>query len=231
MSACIGSPGGNPDALGFAATNGQRGPNSIYSVGGNGHAAAGHPTRSHNTQVVGESGSSSSYQPYVVVNYMIKAKSTNGVMVMSAQNAAVIDNCTSNSITDALSAHQGKTLMNKINGLLPVELYKNASGSSGTITLTDSVANYDYIEIYVLSTSDSGTGYAQNCTKVWQPNGKTAFLTSGYCDANSFNLKMTSALLSGTSITRPYGYWEFNDSSASKTNYVGITKVLGYKLV
>lgn len=113
--------------------------------------------------------------------------------------------------------------------LTPYLLYENASGNTGTITLSDSVQNYDYIEIYVLSTSDISTGYAQNSTKVWQPNGKTAWLTTGYCDNDSYNIKLTSALLSGNQITKPYGYWEFKSNSASKTNYVGITKVIGYK--
>ena len=115
--------------------------------------------------------------------------------------------------------------------LRPYLLYQNSSGNTGTVTLSDDVYNYEFIEIFVLSTSDSGTGYAQNSTKVWQPSGKTAWLTTGYCSTGdgSYNLKLTSALLSGTLITRPYGYWEFNASSGSKTNYIGITKVIGYK--
>lgn len=113
--------------------------------------------------------------------------------------------------------------------LQPYTLYENSGGTNGTVTLSDSVANYDYIEIYVLSTSDYGTGYAQNSTKVWQPNGKTAWLTTGYCDTNNYNLKVCSALLQNNTITRPYGYWEFSDSSSSQTNYIGITKVIGYK--
>lgn len=113
--------------------------------------------------------------------------------------------------------------------LKPYLLYENSSGTNGTVTLSDSVANYEFIEIYVFSSSDAGTGYAQNSTKVWQPNGKSAWLTTGYCSSDNYNLKLTSALLSGNQITKPYGYWEFYYGSASKTNYVSITKVIGYK--
>ena len=53
MTACIGSPTGNAAALGFASTNGQQGPNSDYSVGGNTDHASGHPGRAHNCQLTG----------------------------------------------------------------------------------------------------------------------------------------------------------------------------------
>jgi hypothetical protein len=114
-------------------------------------------------------------------------------------------------------------------GIYPTILFQNVSGDTGTITLSDNVMKYDFIEIYYLSTSDGEGGYSQNCTRVWQPNGKSAFLTTGYNGSSSFNLKMTSVLLSGTQITKPYGYWEFNNNSSSATNFIGITRVIGYK--
>lgn len=85
MSAAIGSPTGNPDALGFISVN-SAGGNSTYSIpGGGGHAASGHPGRSHNTKIVGStnnttpkdtttksqststSGSTSNLPPYLAV--------------------------------------------------------------------------------------------------------------------------------------------------------------------
>ena len=82
MTACIGSPSGNSFGLGFAAA-GPAGPNSTYSVGGNTASASGHPGRSHNTQLVGNTesvtpgntgtsgtgntGSSSTMPPYLAV--------------------------------------------------------------------------------------------------------------------------------------------------------------------
>lgn len=102
-------------------------------------------------------------------------------------------------------------------------------GVTGDVTLSDSAANYDYIEIYYASVSDSETGYAQCSTKVWKPNGKTVWLSTGYAGASNANIKVCSALISGNKITRPYGKWEFNNDMMSATNYIGITKVLGYK--
>lgn len=52
--------------------------------------------------------SSSNLQPYVVTNYIIKAKQSAGIV------ATVIDNLTSTSATDALSAKKGKELNEKI---------------------------------------------------------------------------------------------------------------------
>lgn len=108
-------------------------------------------------------------------------------------------------------------------------LYNNTNGTTGTVTLSVDAGHFQYLDIYVLSTSDGGTGYAQNCTRVYNPNGKSALLMSGYCASSDFNLKICSALISGTQITRPYGYWEFTDNSRSATNFVGITKVVGYR--
>lgn len=113
--------------------------------------------------------------------------------------------------------------------LIETVLYDNSKGTNGTVTLSETAANFSYIEIYTLSTSDSGTGYAQNCTKVYNPNGKSAWLTTGYSGTDGVNIKVCSALISGTQITRPYGYWEFNDGGKNSTNYIGITKVVGYR--
>lgn len=51
-------------------------------------------------------------QPYIVLNYIIKAKSSSYTL------SKVIDNLDSNSSTDALSANQGKVLNEKINKLV-----------------------------------------------------------------------------------------------------------------
>ncbi len=66
LYACIGSPSGNADALGFSAIN-WHGRNSTYSVGGTTSQAGGHPGRSHDTPVGGTTGSGSSLPPYIVV--------------------------------------------------------------------------------------------------------------------------------------------------------------------
>ena len=58
----------------------------------------------------------------------------------------IIDNLTSASTTDALSANQGKVLNDKINGTV---LYENEQGTRGDIQLSDSYINYKKFDIYV----------------------------------------------------------------------------------
>ncbi len=41
-----------------------------------------------------------------------------------------------------------KNIKDNITKLIPVELYKTSSGSSGTITLEDDASNYKYLEVF-----------------------------------------------------------------------------------
>lgn len=77
---------------------------SNYNVGGNGEA--------HNNM-----------QPYIVLNYIIKAKSSSYTL------SKVIDNLDSNSSTDALSANQGKVLNEKINKLVKTYILASDANS------------------------------------------------------------------------------------------------------
>lgn len=72
LNACIGSPTGNANALGFKAYNPTTGvgPNSTYSVGNAGSATTnGHPGRSHNTEIIGNTDNSSTLQPYITTYF------------------------------------------------------------------------------------------------------------------------------------------------------------------
>lgn len=115
--------------------------------------------------------------------------------------------------------------------LMPYVLYENTSGSTGTITLSDNVDNYKYVEIYCFSTSDGELGYPQSYVKTAYPsNGHTIYLTVASLNTGSWNIKMGYALLQDNQITRPYGHFEFNVSGKNtSTNYIGISKVIGYK--
>lgn len=72
-------------------------------------------------------------QPYIVQNYIIKAKQSAGVV------ATVVDTLTSTSATNALSANQGKVLKELLEGTV---LYNNSTGTSSNFTLNESSANY-----------------------------------------------------------------------------------------
>lgn len=109
-----------------------------------------------------------------------------------------------------------------------VELYSNASGSNGDITLSDSAANYIYIEIFFRNNDNK-----YSSTKIYQPDGKSVSLMSQDNNSSSVWLKVTSVTISGTAITKG-GACEValkSDSSptisSSNNNY--ITRVVGYK--
>lgn len=105
------------------------------------------------------------------------------------------------------------------------------SGSTNAeVTLSDSVANYEYIEIFFTDNNSRGEGY----TKIYAADGKTIHLdlveTNG---SGSFYLRHTNYTVSGSSIapiSNKYGYSYFNGSSwsnGSASNYIKITRVVG----
>lgn len=81
-------------------------------------------------------------QPYEVDVWIIKV--SNLVSSLNTENANVIDNLTSTSATDALSANMGKELNEKITDILkPKLLGAGAYTTSGT--LNEDITNYNYI--------------------------------------------------------------------------------------
>ena len=95
-------------------------------------------------------------------------------------------------------------------------------------------------EIFYCSSSDSGTGYALNSTRVdlntgyfgnMESNiGRTAFLNTGYVGTGSYNQKIKVVKINETSInTKPFGAWEYRAGSESATDYIYIYKVIGYR--
>lgn len=114
----------------------------------------------------------------------------------------------------------------------PVTLYYNSSGSAGTITLSESAANFDYLEIIFCDNNGIYSGY----TKTINPNGKQLNLstvegynartwirrTTYYCSGTSLapsSVNQGYALLDGTTVYK-------HDYSA---NFLKIQKVLGHR--
>lgn len=127
--------------------------------------------------------------------------------------------------------HYTDVYLNSGNKLLDsYVLYDNVDGSNETITLSDSVENYSYIEIYFEDTNKH-IGY----TKVDNPNGKIASLMCCYSkDKNSYIYIYTkNVTISGNSITPlMYGFLIMGDNEFSRVsfeNVIHITKVVGYK--
>lgn len=104
--------------------------------------------------------------------------------------------------------------------------------SADTIGLTDTLSNYDYIEVYYTDNNGMNGGYY----KLYNPNGKDAVLSIIEASGTSstyirrttyrFNEKIVSpypayagyVLLSGATVTHSTG-----------TNYIRITRIVGYK--
>lgn len=113
-----------------------------------------------------------------------------------------------------------------VEGVLPIVLYDNDSGSNGSITLNETAANFKYIEIFYKSNNS-----AYSSVKVADPNGKTAVLMSVHPNsANTAYFKNTTVQISGTSVS-PVSSSELGISASgtsfSTANNIYITKVVG----
>ena len=115
--------------------------------------------------------------------------------------------------------------LNILDKILGTELYNNTTGSNNAITLSESASNFTYLEIFYRNND-----YYYNSTKIYQPNGKIAYLdadypyTSGECYSYT---KKTSVQISGTSIT-PINYVELTimpkGANIQNKNNIYITK-------
>lgn len=109
----------------------------------------------------------------------------------------------------------------------PISLYNNSSGTTGTVTLSQSVANFTYIEVYY----KDEWNYC-GMTKVYSANGKTALLVSNrISSSDGAFIKSRNVKLSGTQIITEYnGNWaSWNNSVSDTKTYISIYKVNGYK--
>lgn len=114
-------------------------------------------------------------------------------------------------------------------------LFESSTVDYNNITLSDSVANYDYIEVF----GETAEGYLLY-TKLFNPNDKKFILCSvpviagTYASGFSFVFKEYS--VSGTTLTGNSGAsgetavtQNGKHNHTSSTTTVGITKVIGYK--
>ena len=120
-------------------------------------------------------------------------------------------------------------------GLKPVTLYENSEGSNATITLSDDVNNYEYIEIFYRSNDSylsskkiiAGNYYTE--LVAYQPNrsGDTEMYMKFRVISINNNTISTRQDSGGyfikESVLTASGYQQFAN------NYIYITRVLGYK--
>lgn len=122
----------------------------------------------------------------------------------------------------------GKILANgiDINGTI---LYDNESGTTGTVTLSESAANFNYLEIY------AGRMYWQYCTKIQHPNNTKTNLVTAYSEVNNktFYTYCKCIQISGTSIITNYSQIQFTPNggtpSVGADDSYKIFKVVGYR--
>lgn len=107
-------------------------------------------------------------------------------------------------------------------------LYSDATGTTGTVTLSDSAANYSKIVIYYRSDDN-----IYDSVEVLSPNDKLVNLVCALYGADAVYLKGVSKRISGTSITTNdvhYGQVALSSGvSYSHSNNIYITSVVGYK--
>ena len=116
----------------------------------------------------------------------------------------------------------------------PVNLYNNSSGSTGTIKLSETAANFSYIEIFLYK--DSASGWWS--VKVPSPNGKVVQVgTQYYTAASSVGIQLIgkTVTISATTITPGTEFYMNFHSSEAKITALGgqtsikIMRVDGYK--
>lgn len=106
-------------------------------------------------------------------------------------------------------------------------LYNSASGTAGTVTLSDSAENYTYLEIFYRSSGDNACG----SVKVFSPNGKLVHLGTIHYITDYDYAKFALVSVSGSMITFSQNYQitlKSNGSVYSAENAIFITRVVGY---
>lgn len=103
-----------------------------------------------------------------------------------------------------------------------IKLFDAPSGTQGTIQLSETSANFSYLEFFY------GDGSNFMSQKIQNPNGKAVMCPFTNFTNNRVNLLYIQLKISGTSVTRGQGY-SFNYEGQSTNNDIKVFKILGYK--
>lgn len=110
-------------------------------------------------------------------------------------------------------------------------LYDNSTGSTGTITLWENTANFEYLEIFFTDNNGELGGY----TKIRTPYTKAVNLSIIEAGGTTTHIRRTSYTISGTTITPDTtnaGFVKLTGTVVSHTtgtNYIKITRVVGHR--
>ena len=128
----------------------------------------------------------------------------------------------------------------------PTSLYSSSSGTTGTITLSQSAANFTYLEIFYADNNSR----QPNSIKIYSPNGKYVSLSCVEPSTSSSEprvyIRASGWTISGTSMTvgrtdlnglnrgvygqiYPHANGTNIDAKVTENNYIKIFRILGYK--
>lgn len=109
------------------------------------------------------------------------------------------------------------------------ELYYDADGTNGNVTLEETCENFEYVEIFYYT--NSGNYYGSS--KIYLPNGKKAQLKAENDDGTYNYMYTANYTFNGTTLTRNTEYrWRLAGSGSSNrasTSTIYIYRVIGYK--
>lgn len=125
----------------------------------------------------------------------------------------------------------------------PVVLYDPATAESGDITLSDSAANYEYLEIFYRNSQQYSGGFLRSSVKVSEPNNNifVASITEPDIENMRIRVKTSYYLIEGTKIKKENSlyvsikegetkvYKDGTSSDTTPSKHILIYKVLGYK--
>lgn len=106
------------------------------------------------------------------------------------------------------------------------EIYSNNTGVTGTITLSESASNFNMLEIFYHGDTDT-----YSSVRIWSPNGKRIALDLSYINKDNHWIQGVNKSISGKSITTINASEtkiSVSPPGVSKTDYIKITKVLGW---
>lgn len=115
------------------------------------------------------------------------------------------------------------------------QLYNNATGTTGTVTLSQTAANFNHMRVYYRASDTSGSPV--NSTDIYSPNGKRFSLwTVHTTDAKGFTVRGSMRYISGTSMTvagqGSVGWYSGNGSwsgtSDTTTSNIYVVRVEGW---
>ena len=161
-------------------------------------------------------------QPYIVQNYIIKAKQSAGVV------ATVVDGLNSTSATNALSANQGKILKELMEGTI---LYENEQGTNSNFVLSDNSSNYSRLKVFGFFRSSN---FSRKFTQELEISSGTDVnnLEISVIENTSLNATLVGTarvIFNGNQATITNNYTRVINGSDTATDEIHVTKVVGYK--